>query len=116
MRERRKFVRLGLVTDVDIKHAAGRFTCVSHNISGEGIRVRAEQDISMGSELTMSFCLPGEEDPITVPGIVVWSRRLHEGLVDIGIDFVRMTAEDRTRVVDYIEERLTILGPDEEQE
>ncbi|UCG35557.1 MAG: PilZ domain-containing protein [Candidatus Omnitrophota bacterium] len=110
MRERRKYVRFPLITNVTYKKTeepASECGCVSRNISGEGINLYIDKRLKPGEKMELSFILPLDPIPILVEGAVVWTRERGEKGIETGIQFTQINEQDRERIIRYIQRCLT---------
>jgi hypothetical protein len=66
------------------------------DLSEQGLFVDAPNPLPPGSRVTFSFLLTNNpwDKPITGEGMVVW----HQQAVGMGIQFVQITDEDRTKI------------------
>ena len=110
MRERTKYIRFPLITNVTYKKTAeadAECACVSRNISGDGMNLYLDKKLKTGEKVEMSFVLP--LDPITVlaEGAVIWTRERGEKGTETGIHFTQINEQDRERIMRYIQRCLT---------
>lgn len=81
-----------------------------------GAFAEREQPIAVGQRVTLSFCLPGNEIPITAGCRVAWwnppgERKLSKSLpAGGGLEFVEISPADRERVRRHLVEHLSGQG------
>lgn len=76
--------------------------CYGRNICSEGISLHLDVDIKEEDRLSMSFLLNDEAAPISAIGCVVWSQRIDDETVHVGIAFEEISAVDQARIISYI--------------
>jgi Tfp pilus assembly protein PilZ len=100
---------MALAVDIEMAPTGAlqdKHKCITHNVSGEGLRIRCQGEAMMGATVMISFSLPDDPAKIEAVGVVVWSRIVHANIADIGIDFVQITQSDREKICRYIEAHL----------
>jgi uncharacterized protein (TIGR02266 family) len=80
--ERRRSLRISidmLVTYwVDVQDRTESYKVKSLNLSEQGIFIRIETPLALGTEVLLRFRLPGSSDALSVKGEVVWVRNRPE--------------------------------------
>jgi len=71
------------------------------NISEGGIFLQRTIPHPLGTEVTLRFCLPGDDDSIRVKGQIVNVNEDRPGL-GMGIKFLDLSEDSRTRILGYI--------------
>ena len=101
--ERRRAPRIPRLVEVRYQSDSPPMTARLTDISERGIFVDTSNPLPVGSPVTLSFLLtntPGE-NPIAVEGKVAW----HQKTVGMGIEFVQLKEDDRTKIKRYIANR-----------
>jgi uncharacterized protein (TIGR02266 family) len=75
--ERRAGMRLPIEVDVEVDGAAQRFWSTSVDLSPGGMFVMTDRDIPVGSDVMLTFTLPGDL-ALQVIGVVRWRRDRHD--------------------------------------
>jgi uncharacterized protein (TIGR02266 family) len=75
------------------------------NISVGGVFIDTPVPFEKGAVIEFDFSLPNQKHPVHVRGLVRWSNRgeIPNMPVGMGIEFLEVTSEDRTRIASYIE-------------
>ncbi|MFO0682404.1 MAG: TIGR02266 family protein [Sandaracinus sp.] len=107
--ERRTAERLELTADIGLHSATQFFTGLSGDISRGGLFVATWAPLPLGTEVTVSFVLPGGH-PITAPGLVTWIREaqgegIGEGSPGMGVRFVALSPGDRAAIERFLQRR-----------
>ncbi len=108
----RRFARRTLnveftVRDIDDVHG-GEINFDAMDISEGGVFLRSALLFEIGERLDMSFMLPDDRDMIHVRARVVWVAQddsTEKGQPGLGIEFVDISDEERTRINDFISKR-----------
>ncbi|MFA5271561.1 MAG: PilZ domain-containing protein [Candidatus Omnitrophota bacterium] len=108
--ERRKFPRLSISTNV--KYSVVKINSLSDdipmkNISAAGICIVADEDLQLGTVLSLSVYLPDNDAPIYTKGRVVWKSEFKIGYgskssYDIGVEFLEIDEEDKQKIFQYV--------------
>lgn len=74
------------------------------NIGAGGMKMRTSRSWPAMTRLNMQFCLPGEQTPMHLQGLVIRSSRVLDlpDAVEVGVKFVSVKAEDRRRIAKYL--------------
>lgn len=107
--ERRTAERLELSADIGLHSATQFFTGLSGDISRGGLFVATWAPLPLGTEVTVSFVLPGGH-PITAPGVVTWLRDaqgegIGEGSPGMGVRFIALSLDDRAAIERFLQRR-----------
>ena len=93
---------------VDGQERAAAYRVDSVNVSRDGILLRADLPLAIGTEIKMEFSLPGRVKKIRVRGEVVWSNELkgsdEQPFTGKGIHFIGYEKGCRDLLQDYAEE------------
>ena len=93
----RAYQRVSLEAEVTIDSEHNFYYGLSENISEGGLFVSTFQPAPLGSELEITFTLPGREEPMRVRGRVQWvreySERNREVPPGVGLQFVDVNEE-----------------------
>lgn len=113
MRERREFLRIN--DDLPIKYSKALKkepfdVAMRENISGGGIKLILEEDLSVGTILALRIDIPDEEELHTIfaTGQVVWSRKEDEEKYGVGIQFINIEEEDREKILEYVKKKINL--------
>jgi len=90
-------------TNIDILFRESGAFKKSHtlNVSNGGLFVKTEDPLPIDSVVTLRMRLPGETEPMEIQGCVVWSTPKDKNSdfpCGMGIQFIKMNAEDRTKI------------------
>jgi len=64
--------RVALALEVEYRSAGAFLVAYSANLSKGGMFVETEEPLPVGTEISMRFAVPGEEESIDVIGVVAW--------------------------------------------
>lgn len=107
-RDRRITHRAHIEADIGFQSETNFFTGFSGNISNGGIFVATWDVLEMGTELTVSFVLPGGHQ-VTTRGRVTWVRepREHDSELTpgMGVEFEDLGDDDRSAIQAFIAHR-----------
>ncbi len=103
LHELRRYVRIPLVTDVEIKAEGERFKGTMIEISGGGMSMQVKAPLKVGDMVEAYFRLPGS-DELSLRSTVAWMRP------DNGTGGIRYDPQDPNRIFikDWIEDYLDI--------
>ena len=110
MRERRKYVRFPLVANVKYSHLnkpEEEKECLSIDLSAVGIKLCLKKALPIGERLKVSFTLPVDSTPILVEGRVSWTIERGSDKTEVGIEFMKISDEDREKIINYVKRCLT---------
>lgn len=105
--ERRKFRRFEFRVEAEYRHsnyASRGGKGFTGDFSREGLRFYANEELSKGTVLDLSFIIPGESLPVAARGEVMWCVNEKGGSpasYSIGIRLIKIKPEDKLRVLDY---------------
>ena len=88
MKERRKYVRFPIITNVKYSLATApnkENSCLSKDFSGAGINILVRKKIAIGKMINLSFYLPPDPKPVKAQGKVIWSKKAKQGKIETGI-------------------------------
>jgi len=89
LHELRRYVRLPMVTDVDILAGSGpdrdSFRASSHEISAGGMSIATQRTFERDFPVELSFKLPGQPCSICIRATVCWCRKT-QGLIGVRFD------------------------------
>ncbi len=98
--ERRQSERTPVIVRVEYSTVDSFFSDFTRDINEGGTFIETETPLSLDSEISLQFHLPGSEVPVRVTGRVVWTREHGngEGPPGMGIEFDHLDSEARTRI------------------
>jgi uncharacterized protein (TIGR02266 family) len=107
MAERRRTVRAIARIEVFDKGARRERVplYVSGNVSSGGIFLITQEPIALGTNLKISFTLPGDDRPIEAMGQVIWQRNERSApdrQPGMGVQFMAIGREDQERIRDFV--------------
>lgn len=120
--ERRKFPRLKDDIFVFCRSEptySDEFKAITCDISGGGLMFETERDITPGSKLELEIYQPTKCSKsmicsVPVLGKVIWMKRIEkasfekgENKYNLGVEFIEIEKEDREKIANYIEERVS---------
>ena len=101
--ERRRSERIDMVVRVNYKTVDELFSEFARNVNEGGIFVETEQPQELGSPISLQFCIPGEQEPISAEGRVM---RVSDGNGDeppgMGIQFEQLSEHARERINELV--------------
>ena len=111
MEERRQFVRLD--TRLEIQYSLlpseAPQPAITKDISGRGICLFAENELTPGTRLQVAMKLPGREKPVNFTAEVVWceayemiGKSERQRSVEVGVPFIEVSPEDQEAVMQYV--------------
>lgn len=86
-RDRRGGARAPLVLKVDYDDAADLVADFSDNISHGGMFVLTDRDLELGQPVRMTLSFPGLVKPLSLAGIVKWTKREPAAERGVGLEF-----------------------------
>ena len=111
--DRRKSVRADLVVRVDYQTVDQLFSEFARNVNEGGIFVETESPQPLGTEVSLQFRIPGNDEPLQTRGMVV---RLSTGEggepPGMGIEFDDLDANDRQRINRLVRQLRAEPSPD----
>jgi len=102
--ELRRYVRLPVVTEVQVEHPQGNFQCNSVEISAGGMSMKTDVRLAKETPVEITFTLPSKGNVVVSRATVCWKR---EAADMIGIRF-DATDERRLEVKRWIDSYLEI--------
>ncbi len=104
---RRKPLTVQVTYRVDGQKREGAYHVESANISKDGILLRTNLPLAIGTAIELKFSLPGREEVLRLSGEVVWSRGV-ETMADSaftgkGIHFTHCGDHCRALLEEYME-------------
>ncbi len=114
----RQHERAVVQTAVDFFSESNFYTGIMDNISEGGLFVATFEVAEVGTRLKLEFSLPDKGPPVCVDGEVRWSRAYQsdgddEVLPGIGLRFLDLSEEDKSRISLFVTRRETIYFDDE---
>ncbi len=108
--ERRIQERVDLEVDIGLHSATQFYAGLSNDISEGGLFISTIRPLPVGSELTISFVLPGGH-AVTTRGRVAWlsTPRDEESRPGMGVRFVRLEPEHRAAIDKFLKYRPPML-------
>jgi uncharacterized protein (TIGR02266 family) len=108
--ERRIQERVELEVDIGLHSATQFYTGLSNDISEGGLFISTVRPLPVGSELMISFVLPGGH-AVTTRGRVAWlsTPRDDESRPGMGVRFVRLEPEHRAAIDKFLKYRPAML-------
>lgn len=98
--ERRTYVRLNIVLEVDYKLAKQGQECFVHSLSKDiapcGIRLSVQENLAIGTALNLIIRTPGHKRSCQAAGMVVWAKRADDkpGFYEAGIEFAQINLSE----------------------
>ncbi len=102
LKEKRRYARLPLRTVVSCRLGENCFKSLSLNISKAGMLLTPSGGLDAGQEVDLQFMMPGTSKPLNLRAKVV--RKAPPDY--IGVQFTRLTIENREAIERYIEVRV----------
>jgi hypothetical protein len=103
--ERRKFIRIEVPLKVLVFTTAFKEEVSTKNISPIGMCFQIGNSVHCGDILGLSIFLPGEVDPISAKGRVVWLRTVSsedKSPMDAGIDVIEIAERSKIALLRYL--------------
>lgn len=116
----RRSKRVALHVDVTVDDATNFYTGFAENVSAGGLFVATYQLKPIGTEVELTFVLPGETSDENVivccVGVVRWIRDPHDLSLSpapgIGIQFSDLTREERVAIERFVHRCTPLFYPD----
>ena len=105
-KSRRSFFKLPIRCDIinPKDKTATKKTMMAYNLNAEGIYLETDELLSLDTEITMAFQLPGRHDTIHTGSKVVRLETIEEGKIfGVGVAFVGLSDTDRHMIKGFIE-------------
>jgi uncharacterized protein (TIGR02266 family) len=111
-REKRSARRIPLTVQVtyrvDEQERTGDYQVESINVSKDGILLRTDMPLAIGTAIELEFSLPGREEKIRTNGEVVWSRGVSQhgepSFSGKGIHFTECEDRCRSLIAEFIDD------------
>ena len=100
-----------LLVQLEVASESGNFlrACQTSNVSETGMLIHTSRRVPVGSEVEVTFHLPGDSRPIDgVVKVVRHTRPGREETQGMGVTFVRLPEGARERLRDYVQGRMVI--------
>ena len=106
--ERRQFPRLKYTSPIQYRDVFKPqklfFGCIARDLSAGGVRVTASKAIPHDARLVVLLSLPDSLRQVRAISRVVWQSQLPRGTAyEYGLQFIEITAEDRSAIAHYVE-------------
>lgn len=116
MTERRLHPRTQIQIEVNYRSLDALYENPVLDISQGGMFIRTESPLPLGTEISLEFVIPGQDQTIQSKGLVVWRHesthsRISSQKPGMGIRFIQMEPQDLKRIKAYVEQ---ILGEKKE--
>jgi len=99
----RRHDRIAIDMGVRAAQEKASITGFARNISASGVFIETNDAPKIGSDLTLSFTLPGQQKPLVVPGKVVRCIELQrEFRFGLGIQFSGLPPGSREQLLDFL--------------
>lgn len=95
---RRRHFRVDLEVHVDVISGTQFFAAASQNLSVGGIFVATEDCLPVGTQIDVSFTVPGDAESFFAVGQVRWIRLGGQGPSGMGIQFLGLSQSDEVRL------------------
>lgn len=97
--ERRKAVRLPVAIPIELRHERGFSLYATSDLSEGGAFFPRSIPHPVGSRLSLTFRLPGEEQAVSCEGEVVNVPDQHR--LGMGVRFIGLSSEDASRLAQF---------------
>jgi len=109
--ERRAHPRVQLRIDVNYGNVGLFHTNTILNISQGGLFIQTDSPLDLGTEIELTFTLPGASQEIQATGLVVWRHaptpsKISSHTPGMGIKLKRIAAQDLAQIRTFVEEAL----------
>lgn len=102
LHEFRRYARIPVITEIELKSRFATHRCSSIELSGGGLSARTESKLACGEAVECSFRLPGHEEHLACNATICWTRHA-VGLIGVRFD----TSDPRRHLIkEWIEEFL----------
>lgn len=102
LHEFRRYARIPVITEVELRSRFASHRCSSIELSGGGMSARTESKLACGEAVECSFRLPGHEKHLACIATICWTRP-ETGLIGVRLD----TSDPRRHLIkEWIEEFL----------
>jgi uncharacterized protein (TIGR02266 family) len=79
---------------VEVIHEGKRFTAHSRNVSLGGLFIETDRALPFGANVTVTFDVPGLDEPVEAEAQVRWSEPADEGRGGVGLRFAGLRARE----------------------
>jgi uncharacterized protein (TIGR02266 family) len=90
--------------DIGFFSESNFYAGLTQDISEGGLFVATQRILPVGTDVTVSFTLPGVQE-IKTDGIVTWTREPVDGVAGMGIRFTRLTRDDQALIQRFVAKR-----------
>lgn len=99
LHEFRRYARIPVITEVELRSRFASHRCSSIELSGGGMSARTESKLACGEAVECSFRLPGHEKHLACAATICWTKP------EMGLIGIRFDASDPRRhlIKDWIE-------------
>ncbi|MCG8587952.1 MAG: TIGR02266 family protein [Proteobacteria bacterium] len=107
--ERREFMRLPTVIQLEYGEAQERVRGRAEDISQGGLFIVTQRPLEIGCRIKLMLRLPERLEPLEVDGHVAWVRRSASGRQrpGMGVQFRRLSADQRQAITHLVQEAAT---------
>ena len=102
--ERRSFPRMPLEVDIGFFSESNFYAGLTQDISEGGLFVATQKILPIGTDVTVSFTLPGVQE-IKADGVAMWIRQPIDGEAGMGISFTKLSGDDQATIQRFVAKR-----------
>ena len=108
MEERRQTCpRIATTIKIAFQNSGAPVSSYILNLSSNGIFIKTDTPAPVDSKLSLRFHLPGDLEPVTIEGRVVWIKQTANAFPSgMGIQFTEMSPVHRERIQAFVESRI----------
>jgi uncharacterized protein (TIGR02266 family) len=105
MEERRQTCpRIATTIKIAFQNSGAPVSSYILNLSSNGIFIKTDTPAPVDSKLSLCFHLPGDLEPVTIEGRVVWIKQTANAFPSgMGIQFTEMSPMHRERIQAFVE-------------
>ena len=111
--ERRSFPRMPVEVDIGMYSESNFYAGLTQDISEGGLFVATQKILPLGTDVSVSFTLPGVPE-IKTDGQVTWIRQPIDGVPGMGIRFTRLTSDDQATIQRFVAKRPPLYHDEDE--
>jgi uncharacterized protein (TIGR02266 family) len=111
--ERRSFPRMPVEVDIGFFSESNFYAGLTQDISEGGLFVATQRILPIGTDVTVSFTLPGVHE-IKTEGVVMWVRQPVDGVAGMGVRFTRLTSDDKAVIQRFVSKRAPLYHDEDD--
>lgn len=105
MTERRRYIRIEVPLEVEIKANAGSCRAITRNISPIGLKMECERSFNIGDHLAVTLELPSSDLNVNMDIRVVWQKRVSledNSPFEMGVEIIKLEENMKNILLKYL--------------